>query len=180
MEIFRNSRVERCLIECGRLARGSRANKVMEIMDEDAEVQRIAELDQNADGVMEEKLDHLTQQLVSQAQQIAALVEENASAGNTPISNGSKGGFCKHSCAHHKELMDPAVWSNLPKCISQMVSSRLPLTQIIHLQCLSKEWCRIAKESDLGSYVQMLNLIPRCLHVFLKMAQSTQIWESLQ
>lgn len=47
---------------------------------------------------------------------------------------------CKHSRAHHEELMDPVLWSTLPTEILHMILARLPLTSIISLQCLSKEF----------------------------------------
>lgn len=52
-----------------------------------------------------------------------------------------------HESAHHHHrrrggavLMSPTIWSALPKDLLQRVFARLPLADIIRLQCLSKEW----------------------------------------
>lgn len=37
-------------------------------------------------------------------------------------------------------LMSPAIWSALPKDLLERVFARLPLADMIRLQCLSKEW----------------------------------------
>lgn len=37
-------------------------------------------------------------------------------------------------------LMGPAIWSALPKDLLERVFARLPLADIVRLQCLSKEW----------------------------------------
>lgn len=53
-----------------------------------------------------------------------------------------------HESAHHHRrrrhhgaiVMSPAIWSALPKDLLERVFARLPLADMIRLQCLSKEW----------------------------------------
>jgi hypothetical protein len=112
--------------------------RVMEIMDEDANAARITSL--------RERREHLRQRLASLHAEHALVENELASlqgspgvveAADVPIEDRVT---CKHLCAHHTALMDPAVWRNLPEEVVQMVFARLPLHQIVRLQCLSKAW----------------------------------------
>ncbi|KAG0605888.1 hypothetical protein M758_9G096200 [Ceratodon purpureus] len=104
--------------------------------DSDTDVQRITELGHNTLDIIH---DHLKQQLVSQEQQIAFLVEENAtlnlgeivlyqletSADKTPIGCGRRGGrLCKHSCSKAQLL----TVSTLSFCNSQFLSIEVLLT----------------------------------------------------
>jgi hypothetical protein len=110
----------------------------MEIRDEDANAARITSL--------RERREHLRQRLASLHAEHALVKNELASlqgspgvveAADVPVEDRVT---CKHFCAHHTSLMDPAVWRNLPEEVMQMVFARLPMLQIVSLQCLSKAW----------------------------------------
>jgi hypothetical protein len=103
----------------------------METMDEDANAARITTL--------RERREHLRQRLASLENELASL---QGSPGVVEAAYVPKEDrvTCKHFCAHHTSLMDPAVWRNLPEEVLQMVFARLPLLQIVSLKCLSKAW----------------------------------------
>ena len=62
---------------------------------------------------------------------------------------GSKSVVCRHSCSSHTELLNPAVWSNLPHEVLRLVFARLSLCGIRGVKCLSKDWSTVVTtESD--------------------------------
>ena len=56
---------------------------------------------------------------------------------------GSKSVVCRHSCSSHTELLNPAVWSNLPHEVLRLVFARLSLCGIRGVKCLSKDWSTV-------------------------------------
>lgn len=59
--------------------------------------------------------------------------------------------LCDRWSAHHSQLMNPDLWSTLPRELLQCIFARLPLSQIIRLRCVSKEWMRTVTEADSGA-----------------------------
>jgi len=47
---------------------------------------------------------------------------------------------CRHVCCEHEEFMKPDRWGTLPHELLQLAFARLPVSKILDLQCLSKDW----------------------------------------
>lgn len=80
---------------------------------------------------------------------------------------------CSHSCAYHEELIDPSLWSTLPKKVKHDVVARLPLPKVVSLLALSSELKKDPSKDAKGN-IEQSKFLERCEKVRPKLALITR------
>lgn len=93
--------------------------------------------------------------LVDVAQELELVLAKDHDVANKRVALQERNTSRRLSSCHHEELMNPALWSTLPKELLSQVFARLPFPYICLLMCVSKEW-RKSFEDPTSEFSQAL------------------------